>query len=174
MPSAKNINQLQQIKTKLTQAKSVVLSNYSGLTVNQQQQLRQQIIQAGGELMVAKNTLLNLALQAEKYHLPQDFASALQGPTITLFCYQDEIAPLKALYQFAQQHQLPEIKIGFLTKQPLTADQINQLAQLPSKPELIAKTIATINAPVSGFVNVLSGTLRNLVYALNAIKQSKS
>lgn len=173
MPSQKNIDQLQQIKDKLQQAKSVVLSDYRGLSVNQQQDLRQQIKKTGGELMVAKNTLLKLALEAEKYDLPDDFETILQGPTITLFSYEDELAPLKTLYQFAQKNQLPEIKVGFLTKQPLEAEKVKQLAQLPSKLELIAQTITTINAPISGFVNVLSGSLKNLVYTLEAIKQSK-
>ena len=54
------------------------------------------------------------------------------------------------------------------------ADAIKQLATLPSREELLAKVVGSINAPVSGFVNVLSGNLRNLVYVLNSIKEAKA
>jgi len=173
MPSQKNINQLKTIQEKIAQAKSIVLADYRGLSVSQQDELRKAVKQVDGELIVAKNTLVRLALKQENINLPNDLQTSLQGPTITLLAYEDEIAPIKALAEFAKNHQLPEIKAGFLNKEPLSADQVNQLAKLPTKIELLAKTVATIKAPLSGIVNVLSGNLKNLVYALQAIKEVK-
>lgn len=170
MPSQKNLNQVKLITQKLEKAKTVVLADYSGLSVDLQQDLRQKVIEAGGELMVAKNTLIKIAVKNLKYPL-EDLTDSFIGPTIALFCYQDPIAPLKALAQFADNHQLPQIKAGFLQKEPLTKNQVKQLAKLPSKVELIQKTVNTIKAPLTGFVNVLSGNLQNLVYALKAIRQ---
>jgi len=160
MPSEKNVTTLNLLKTKLSQAKSVVTADASGLSVNLQRELRQAVKLAGGELIVVKNTLLQLALGVKEL---------LPGPTITLLAYGDEIAPIKALAEFAKAHELPKIKAGFLAKEPLTKDQVEELAQLPTKVELLAKTVRTLNAPITGFVNVLGGNLRKLVYVLSAI-----
>ncbi|MBU0619154.1 50S ribosomal protein L10 [Patescibacteria group bacterium] len=175
MPSQKNIEQLKLLAQKLEQAKSVVLADYHGLSVDQIQGLRQQIKQVGGELMVAKNTLLKLALDKvnppANGKIPED---KLTGPTITLFGYEDEIAPLKVLAEFAAKHQLPQIKAGLIINEYLSADQLNQLAKLPGKPELLAKLIGTINAPRVNLVFVLKANLQKLVLTLKAIKEVKN
>jgi len=172
MPSQKNLDQVKNLQAKLKQAKSVVLADYCGLSVNLQQDLRKQVKDVDGELLVIKNTLLKIALKNQKYSL-KPLLDAFTGPTITLLAYEDEIAPLKALADFAKDHQLPKIKAGFLSKEPLTQAQVKALAKLPTKVELLSKTVATIKAPLSGIVNVLSGNLRHLTYALEAIKQQK-
>ena len=165
MPSQKNLTTVKLLSDKLALAKSIVLADYRGLSVNLQRQLRNQVKAVGGELIVAKNSLISLALKDQKYVLP----ACLEGPTILLLAYEDEIAPIKALAEFAKVNELPQAKIGFLAKEPLSADQVNQLASLPTKIELIAQTIATLQSPLSGFVNVLFGNFRKLVYALSAI-----
>lgn len=170
MPSQKNLTTVSTLSEKLQKSKSVVLADYRGLSVNQQRKLRNQVKTSGGELIVAKNSLISLALKAEKYSLPAD----LTGPTLILFAYEDEIAPIKALVEFAKTNELPKAKLGFLAKEPLSADQIHQLAALPTRIELITKTVSTLKSPLNGIVNVLSGNFRKLVYALNAIKAVKS
>lgn len=173
MTSQKNQTSVASIKTKLAEAKSIVLADYAGLTVKLQQDLRRQVKAAGGEVLVLKNTLLKIALKDEKFDL-EPLVDSFNGPTLTLLAYQDEIAPIKALAEFAKTNELPTIKAGFLNKSPLTREQVDQLAKLPTKIEMIAKTIGTIKAPLSGIVNVLSGNLKKLVYALEAIKKQKS
>ncbi|MBU2052134.1 MAG: 50S ribosomal protein L10 [Patescibacteria group bacterium] len=161
MPSEKNITTVNLLKTKLAQAKSIVLSDASGLSVNLQRELRQKVKLAGGELIVIKNTLLKLALGVKEL---------LPGPTITLLAYEDEIAPIKALAEFAKAHELPKIKAGFLAKEPLSKEQVEMLANLPTKIELLGQTVATLNSPISGLVNVLAGNIRKLIYVLKAVK----
>lgn len=163
MPSKKNVATVTLLKTKLKDAKSIVMADASGLSVNLQRELRQAVKLAGGELIVVKNTLLQLALGVKEL---------LPGPTITLLAYEDEIAPIKALAEFAKTHELPKIKAGFLAKEPLTKEQVEQLAMLPTKIELLAKTASSLKAPISDFVNVLGGNLRKLVYVLKAVKTS--
>ena len=174
MPSQKNLDQLKNIQQKLSQSTSVVMADYRGLSVGQQDELRREVKQVDGELIVVKNTLLKLALEQEKIDLPSDFEESLQGPTITLFAYGDEIAPLKVLANFAKINEMPTFKVGFLNRQLLDSQKLERLAQLPNKTELISITIATIKAPLSGFVNVLSGNLKNLLHALEAIRQQKN
>jgi large subunit ribosomal protein L10 len=170
MPSQKNLDQIQNLKEKFEKAKSIVLADYAGLPVHLQQDLRAKVIEADGELIVAKNTLLKLACQELNYPI-DTLTDSFTGPTITLFAYQDEIAPIKALAMFAKINELPTIKAGYLNKDPLTKEQVESLAKLPTKVELIAKTVATIKAPLTGFVNVLSGNLKNLIYVLTAISK---
>ena len=170
MPSQQNLTTVKSLQEKLQKSHSVVLSDYRGLTVNQQRKLRNQVRIVQGELIVAKNSLISLALKAEKYPLPEN----LQGPTLLLLAYEDEIAPIKALAEFAKVNELPKIKLGFLTKDFLTADQVNQLANLPTKLELIAKTVGSLKSPLSGIVNVLAGNIRQLIYALSAVAKARA
>jgi large subunit ribosomal protein L10 len=170
MPSQKNKDTVLSLAEKLQKSKSVVLADYRGLTVNQQRQLRNKVKAVQGELIVAKNSLISLALKAEKLILPAD----LTGPTLILFAYEDEIAPLKALADFAKEAGLPQTKLGFFAKDTLNAEQLNTLASLPTKAELLAKTVGSLQSPLYGIVNVLFGNIRKLVYALTAARGVKS
>ena len=169
MPSQKNIHQLEELKQKADQAKSIALADYRGLNVGQITKLRSQVKEAGGELLVAKNTLLKLALKSDQLNQTE----ALTGPTLVLFANDDEVAPLKAMAEFARENEMPTLKAGFLGKEFLSVDKIIYLSKLPSRQELQARFVSQMAAPLSGLVNLLSGSLRNLVYVLNALKENK-
>lgn len=160
MPSQRNVQQLGDLKDKLTRAKSVVFADHSGMSVAQQQELRKGVLDAGGEVTVAKNTLLKLALGQE--------TPVLAGPTSVLFSYQDEVLPIKVLATFSQNNDKPVIKAGLLGDKPLTADQVKALSQLPGMDELLVKLMGQMQGPVYGMLNVLQGNIRKLVYALQA------
>ena len=172
MPSVKNINQVQQVQEKLEKAKSVVLADYKGLSVEKQQELRENIKEADGELTVIKNTLLSLAFKNKNLSLPEEH-SPLTGQTITLFSYKDEIAPLKTLYEFAEENKIPTIKFGFLDNLLLEKERVEELAQLPSKNQLQAQLAATLASPLSGAVYVLKANLNKLVITFKEIKKKK-
>lgn len=174
MPNTKNINEVKQLEEKLAGSSAVFLADYAGLTVKAQGQLRDKIRAAGGDLQVAKNRLLKIAMKNTGYDTTM-LEEHMLGPNITLFTSTDAIAPLKALVEFAKSNELekPSIKIGVLGKDVLSIEKVKQLASLPSKAELIAKLLYTIKAPLSGLVSVINGPTRSLVYALNAIKEKK-
>lgn len=176
MPSQKNVTEVKNLTDKIADAKSFILVDYRGLTVNQVNTLRQKVKKAKGELKVAKNTLLKLALKNTLAGEKQldNFKEALTGPTMVLFSFDDPIAPLKVLSEFAKEVELSKIKVGLLGTTFLSTDKVEELAKLPGKDELRAKTINQLNAPIYGFVNVLSGNIRKLVYVLNSIKESKN
>lgn len=157
---------------KLAKAKAIVLADYHGLSVAQVSRLRQKVKEVGGELAVAKNTLLKLALKKTDHQLPADYQ--LTGPTIALFSFEDEITPLKILSGFAQENQLPKIKQGFLGKALLTIERVEELAKLPGKEQLKAMLLTRLNWPINGLVFVLKGNLQKLTLALEAIKNQKS
>ena len=151
------------LKEKLANAKSIVFADYRGLTTKQLSDLRENLSEVGGELNITKNTLLKIAL-------PE---SSFEGPTATLFAYDDEISPIKLLVKALKDAGIGKIKAGFLGTEVLDEERINQLASLPSKDELRGKTVGILVAPLQGIVSVLQGNLRNLVYAVDQIRISK-
>lgn len=172
MPSQRNVNQLAQLKDKLGRAKSVVFSDYSGLAVSGQTELRSKVAGAGGEFTVAKNNLLKLALaQVNSEQLTVN--SSLIGPTAVLFSYQDEVMPLKIMVEFAKGHEKPTVKGGFLGSQELSAEEVMELARLPGKSELIVQLLGRLQSPIYGLKNVLEGNITKLVFVLRAIEEKK-
>ncbi len=168
MPNAKNQAAVAELTKQVESAKGLFLADYSGLNLKAQRSLRKKIREAGGELVVTKNTLLKLILKGKNVDV-ESIAKELEGQNITLFATSDVVAPLKALVEFAKDGDKPVLKAGLLGTEVLSMDKIKQLASLPSKNELIAKLLGTLNNPARGLVQVLSATSRNLVYALSAI-----
>lgn len=159
-----------KLAEKLKKAKSIVLADYSGLDVAAFSDVKNQLEKDEAEFTVAKNTLLNLASKKAGVEIP---AEALKGSTAIVLAYGDEITPIKDLAKFEKQYEKPTPKIGFLGKDLLSAARIKQLATLPSKDELKAKVVGTLNSPIYGIVSVLHGNLRNLVYVLSQVQKSK-
>ena len=164
----KKIETVKKLKEKLEKSKSVVFSDYIGLTVSQIQDLKKRVKKENGEFVVTKNTLLRRSISEVGLPLPDDII--LEGPTATLFSYQDEIAPLRTLAKFAKLSGIPKLKAGIFEKVVLTKERLEELSLLPPKNILIRKLIGTIAFPTCGLVNVLQGNIRKLVYALSAIK----
>jgi len=168
MPSAKNVAQLQVVEEKVKKAKSVVFTNYEGLTVAQQTKLRAELKASGGEFLVAKNTLISRVFGKD------ELKKTLQGQTGVVFSYDDEVGGIKKVVEFAKKAEKPEIKVGFMGGKFLSLDEIKELAKLPSKLELIATLISRLQGPAYGLVNVLNANARNLVYALKALEKKKA
>lgn len=162
---------VKQLSSDLGQAKSVVVSAYSKLTVNDDQGLRASLREAQVGYKVVKKTLLKRALKDAK--LENIDLEEVRG-NVAVATSNDEISAAKVIQKFAKEFDQMSIIAGYLESNPIDGAKIAELALLPSKEEMIAKTLATINAPIQSFVGVLAGTARSLVYALNAIKESKS
>ncbi len=164
---AKTRQQKEEIVAKLSEqlgkAKAVVFADYKGLTMKQLSDLRDKLRDVQGELTITKNTLLKKAMPEIE----------LEGPTATLFAYDDEISPLKILVKTLKDTAVGKVKSGFLGDTTLDEGKILQLATLPTKDELRGKTVGVLVAPLQGMVSVLQGNLRNLVYALSEIQKVK-
>jgi large subunit ribosomal protein L10 len=176
MPSQKNIDQVNDLKDKLSQAKAVFLADHSGLSVSQQRELHQKIKDSGGQFLVAKNRLFKLAFQEKTKNLPPELEDVLKGPTAFLFAPKDEIGSIKALVEFSDQHNLPQLKLGLILDpedKVLSVEDLETLAKLPTRDQLITQLIGTLNAPKVRFVSILSGNLEKLTFVLNEIKNKK-
>lgn len=166
-PSQKNQTQLNMLVEKAQKAKSIVVADYSGTSVKDQVTLRSAIKNAGGEVIVAKNTLIDIAVGKGK------LTESLQGMNAAIFAYSDPVAPVKALFEFQKKTEKLTIKQGFMDNLVLSKDEVISLSKLPSKNELLAKLLMILKSPATGLVNVLNAGPRNLVYALNAIAEKK-
>lgn len=163
MVKSDKIYTVQNLVEKLKQAKAVVLTDYHGLKVTQMAELRQKVKKAGGEFEVVKNTLLNRAANETKIKINP---KVLQGPTAVIWAYKDQISPLKALNDFAKVNELPKIKFGLLEQVATPIERIKYLASLPSKDELKAKLVGTLQSPIYGLNNALSWNVKKLIYIL--------
>ena len=175
MPSEKILEQKKQHVADLAEAfKSAnvgVLVNYKGITVEEDTKLRKQLREAGCQYKVIKNTLLHRAFEQAEIEGMDEY---LTGTTAVAYSENGYTEAPKILSEYAKGHEDFQIKSGFIDGAPVDAAGINELAKLPSKEVLIAQVLGGFNAPIQGFANVLNGTLRGLVIALNAIAEKQS
>lgn len=165
MPNQKNLKQVEIIKDKLATSKSAVVIDYSGTNVNEQVALRNALKEAGGELFVTKNTLIDVAVGRGKLD------DSLTGMNALVFSFEDAVSALKKLFEFHKDSEKLIIKQGLMDDKVLTPNEVEALSKLPSKVELISMLLARIQSPAQGLVNVLKASQRNLVYALRAIAE---
>lgn len=167
MPNQKNLKQVELLKEKIAQAKSLAIIDYSGTSANDQVKLRQAVSDAGGEVLVTKNTLIDIAVGVGK------LSKSLEGMNAVVFSNKDEVAAIKALFKFQKDSEKVTIKEGYMDDKVLSAKEVATLSKLPGKGELISILIRTLQAPAQGMVNVLKANQRDLVYALKAIAEKK-
>lgn len=154
---------VQNLTETLKGAKAVVLTDYRGLPVSQMGELRELVKKAGGQLMVVKNTLLKKAIENAKLPMP----SGLVGPTAITVCLEDEIAPIKAIFDFTRKSGLPTFKSGLWEGKVLEREEVEKLGSLPGKDELTARLLQLLASPAYGLVNTLSASQKKLIYILN-------
>ena len=159
---------------KIKKSKSIIFTGFNALGVKDNENLRVKLRAENSEYYVAKKTLINRAFKDSKIDglNTKDFV----GKIAAIFSYEDEVAPAKIIGEFRKDKEKQD-KIfflgGILENKILSKEEVESLAKLPSKHELYAKLVGSLNAPVSGFVNVLSGNLRNLVNVFKAISEKK-
>ncbi|MDR1113498.1 MAG: 50S ribosomal protein L10 [Candidatus Margulisbacteria bacterium] len=158
-----------EIKQKIADAELVLFSQYSKLTVADDRELRRSLRGAKAEYCVYKNTLASIAFK--DLNIPVD-EKQLTGPTAYIFA-KEPVAPAKVLVTFCKGHESVAVKGGVFQKQIIGAAQVQELASLPGREELLSRLVYLLQSPISGLVNVLQGPLRKLVYGLNAVAEKK-
>lgn len=151
--------------------KITVVAQYSGTSVQAMQQLRAQAEDTETTIKVVKNRLVRVAMEQTDATKDAD-TSHLEGQLMYAFNANDEVAPAQTLHNFAKDHPSIEFVGAYAADGSwMDAEQVKQLAQLPSMEELRAQLVGTIAAPISGFVNVMQGNVRGLVQVLQARAQ---
>lgn len=162
---------VQELNGRLKETQATFIADYRGINVDQVTRMRRELTEAGVEYRVVKNNLLKLAAQDTPAAGLQDFCA---GPTALALSGDDPVAPAKILSKYAKDIEAFELKAGVLDGQLLSVAEITALADLPSREEMLAKILSSINAPASNFVGTMAAIPRSLVQVLNAIGQSKS
>jgi len=166
-PRPNKVAAVEELEKYLRASPVVILTDYRGLTVDEIGALRGRLREANVEYRVAKNTLLAIAAERCGY---TGLARFLSGPTAVVFGRDDPGAPARVLQEFIRQYRKLEIKGGVVSGEALNADEVRVLATLPSRAELLARTVGLIQAPLRAVAVVLSAPARGLVTALDALR----
>lgn len=158
------------IKEKMEKAQGMIFYDYRGLSVAEVSELRNQFREAGVEYTVLKNSMLKRA--ADMLDL-SELDEHLIGPTAVAFGFDDPVAPARVLVEYIKKLKKTQIKTGVLDGRVIDLSEINNLASLPSKQQLLGMLAGTLNAPITGFARSLSGIISKLGYALTAVKDQK-
>ena len=154
----------------MPQSKSVVVADYRGLTVGEINELRTRMRNASVEYRVAKNRLVRRAV-AECGFDPLD--EVLQGPSAFAIGYEDPVSPAKVLAEFGKSNGKLRIKGGWLGKQALTIEAIQNLASLPSREQLLARLMGSLKSPAGRLAIGLHQSVAKLAYAVRAVADAR-
>lgn len=162
---------VEEILEKIKKSKSVVLVDYNKLTVAEVSTLRNKCKQSGCEYKVYKNTLIRKALNDLGYN---QFDADLNGPTAVAFG-EDETAAAKVMVGAAKEYDGKiVVKSAFVDSEYVDKEGVKQLASMPSREELIAKMLGSMQAPLSNFAGVLNNLVAGIVRVLGAIADQKN
>ena len=142
---AKKAEIVKQTTDMLNAAQSAIVVDYRGLTVAEVTDLRKQLRDAGIQMSVIKNKILDRAVEGTDY---EDLRSTFVGPTAVAFSDEDPIAPAKILKKFADDHDALEIKGGFIEKSVKSLDEINEYANMPGREELLSMLASALQDPM--------------------------
>ncbi|SRR3989339_769680 len=162
---------IKQLADVLKTAKSAVFASVDGLKITDTDELRKNCRAQKVSYIISKRTLLKRALKDAGIEISDE---ALKGSVALIAGIEDEVAPAQIAAQFAKKRDVMKFLGGILEGKVIDANMVTALAALPSKKALLAQLVGTLNAPISGFANVLAGNLRGLVNVLNNIQKSKS
>lgn len=154
----------------LAEAPHAFVVGYKGITVPQVTELRDKVRESGGTYVVVKNTLALRAVDGKALH---ELREQFVGPTAVAFTGEDVVGLAKALTQFAKDVPAIEFKGGVVDSQAISADQVQQIASMPSREELLAKLLYLLQSPVTRVTRALNAITRDFVVVLDQIARSR-
>lgn len=176
-----NKNEKQQIvtelKNKLGNASSIYLTDFTGLTVAETNELRDEFHNAKVEYKVIKNTLLEKALteggEIKFSEQLKEIIEVLRGPTGVIFAFDDPVIPAKILKRFSEKIEKPKLKIAVVENIVYDSSKLKTLAAIPSKPEIISSILGSLHSPISGIVNCINAVIRDLASIIEEVAKKK-
>ena len=158
------------IKEKIEKAQLAVITEYKGYSVEEITKLRRELQKENGDYMVTKNTLAKVAIKGTKYEVMSDL---MKGPIAIAFGFEDQVSPAKIVSNFIKTSKKGEILGAVLDGNLLSADDAKALANLPSKEELFAKMLGSINSPATGITLGINAVMASLTRAMAAVRDQK-
>lgn len=166
MKKAEKVLFVDNLTQELKDAKSVILVNYSGLSVKAQQDLKSRLRDVGGRMLVVKNTLLKRAAESAKVDKDVLEDSVLSGQTAVVLAEDDPIAPLQVLGKFAKEFETPKFKVGIVDGLFQDEAALSKLSTLPGRDALLGQLLGVLTSPQFGLIGTLNANLQKLVYIL--------
>jgi len=167
---AKKEEIVKELTDSIERQKSVVFIDYAGTSVKDLTELRKGLRQSGNELKIAKKTLIDFAFAEKKVDVK---VRNLGGQLGVVFGFEDQISPSKNVYEFSKTHETIKMVGGILEGKYYGLVEMTSIAQLPSREQLLGGLVGTLNAPVSSFARVLSGTMSQFVRVLSQVGDKK-
>jgi large subunit ribosomal protein L10 len=161
-----------ELSEKVSRAVAMYFADFSRLTVAEETELRREFRKSGVEYTVAKNTLVRKALEQLTGY--DGVFDRLAGPTGIAFAYDDPGAPARVIKKYSEKTGKFQLKVAVLEKKVYDSTQLGQLASLPSRTEVIASILGSLQSPASGIVGAVNAAMRDLVYVLDAIEKKKA
>ena len=161
---------VEEIGDRLKKAKTVVLTDFKGLKVEEINELRRNLRKEGVEYKVVKNSVICLAGKDTPLEQIKD---EICGPNALAISYGDPATLAKVLIQFREKNDRFKLKTGFSEGKILTLEEIETLAKLPSREVLVAQLLGTMSSPPRQLVNLLYNIIGKFLYLLEAIKKEK-
>lgn len=165
MPTTKKTTEIELLQDRFENAEMVILTDYRGLSVAQMQEFRSKLRPSEGEFRVSKNTLVRIA--AERAGI-EGLETHLEGPTAVVFAMSDVAGTAKAVTDFAKATRILKVKTGVMNNATMSAGDVEAIASLPPREELLAKLVGMLASPMARTVGVLSGPSRSMAYVVNA------
>ena len=159
---------VENLTRELSAARSLILINFAGLSVKNQQELKKRLKEAGGRMIVVKNTLLKRAGEAAKLESEVLTDTVLTGQTALVVTESDPISPLTVLGKFAKEFAVPKFKVGIVEGAFQNTDALIKLAALPGRDTLLAQLLGVLMGPKYQLVSTLQVNLQKLVFILNS------
>jgi len=164
-------NAIEVLEKELSEAKGIFLTDFNGIDVEKMTKFRDDLRDAGGAYIVAKNTLARIALERAGI---EGLESYLAGPTGIAIAKEDAVVPAKVITKFSKENKdLMPVKSAYVDGTIFDADQVKVLADLPTKDVLLAQLLSVMNAPVTKFAGTLGGILTNFVRTVDAVRAKK-
>ncbi len=158
------------MKAKFEKAQVAVVTEYKGYSVEEITNLRRNLQKEGGDYTVTKNTLAKIAIKGTEF---EALADLCKGPVAVAFGFEDQVSPAKIVSKFIKDTKKGEILGAVLDGKLLSVEETKALANLPSKEELYAKMLGSINSPASGIVGAVNAVMASLTRAVAAVRDQK-
>ena len=172
MANSVKVEMVEELHGMFSRAKSAVVANYQGIDAEGITALRVHMRSRSVDFRVVKNTL---ALRAVKDTSLEVLSEDFKGPISILVGFEDAVAPAKALADFAKSGaaKSPEVICGVVEGKKVSPGEVQALAELPSREELISQVLSVFQGPTTNFAGVFSSLLRKLVGTLDAVREKK-
>ena len=159
---------IEELKTKISTQKMIVFFDFSGIKTKDLSELRNELKESDNELKITKKSLAQIAFKSLGFKI--DFKK-IKSQLALVFGFKDEILPAKLIHQFSQKNPSLKILGGVFEKNLIGPERIIELAELPTKEELLSRLVGSISSPISNLVYVLKANIKGLIYVLSTIKK---